>query len=260
MDESNLLATTVTPLTVFIIPVFNDRPSCVVVLRELATLKTPHDRYICLIDDGSISDPPTLSDLNDCGLSGVILRLPHNMGHQAAIACGLGYVAANLPVASVVIMDGDGEDRPETVPILLSHLDPIKLCAIVAERRRRTEGLTFRTAYKVYRALFRALTGHTVDFGNFMVLSRDSVHRLASMHQTWLHLPAALIASRIPRKSIPIDRGERYSGPSRMNYLSLSLRGARALMVFADVIIVRLIFVGSVLNYLDCIVIVESTS
>ena len=238
---------TATPASVFIIPVFNDRVSCAVLLREMATFVNAQDWRICLIDDGSTSDPPRLSDLIDSRLAGVILRLPHNMGHQAAIACGIGYVAANWPGANAVIMDADGEDQPSTVPALLSHLDPNALCAIVAERRGRTESAAFRIFYQVYKALFRLLTGHRIDFGNFMVLSGPAVRRLASMHQTWLHIPAALIASRIPRKGAPIDRGKRYAGQSQMNFVSLSVHGVRGLMVFADAVLMRLIFGGIVM-------------
>jgi glycosyltransferase involved in cell wall biosynthesis len=227
-----------------IIPVFNDRASCVVLLGQIAALFNAQDWRICLIDDGSTTDPPRLSDLTDSGLTGVILRLPHNMGHQPAIACGVGYVAANWPGTNAVIMDADGEDRPEAVSALLSHLDPTELCAIVAKRRRRTESLAFRFFYAVYKTLFRLLTGHRIDFGNFMALSGPAVHRLASMHQTWLHVPAALIASRIPRKNVPTDRGKRYAGKSGMNIVSLSVHGMRALMVFADAVLMRLIFGG----------------
>jgi glycosyltransferase involved in cell wall biosynthesis len=228
-----------------IIPVFNDRNSCAVLLRQIAALFKGQDWRICVIDDGSTSESPSLSDLIELGLTGVILRLPHNMGHQTAIACGIGYVAANWPGRTAVIMDSDGEDRPEAVPTLLLHVEQNELCAVVAERRQRTESLRFRVFYLIYKALFRVLTGQTVDFGNFMVLSWPALNRLASMHQIWLHLPAALVASRIPRKNVPTARGKRYAGESRMNFISLSVHGMRALMVFVETVLMRVI-VGTV--------------
>jgi glycosyltransferase involved in cell wall biosynthesis len=227
-----------------IIPVFNDRKSCAVLLNQIAALFEGRDWRICVIDDGSTMDCPLLSDLIKPGLIGAILRLPHNMGHQAAIACGIGYVAANWPGRNAVIMDADGEDRPEAVPSLLSHLEQGKLCAVVAERQRRSEDLRFRLFYLIYKALFRVLTGYKVDFGNFMVLSSPAVNRLASMHQIWLHLPGALVASRVPRKSVPTERGKRYEGASRMSFISLAVHGMRALMVFVETVLMRLIVGG----------------
>jgi glycosyltransferase involved in cell wall biosynthesis len=227
-----------------IIPVFNDRKSCAVLLDQMAALFEGQDWRICVIDDGSTTDCPLLSDLIKSRLIGAILRLPHNMGHQAAIACGIGYVAANWPGRNAVIMDADGEDRPETVPALLSQLEQDKLCAVVAERRRRTEDLRFRLFYLIYKALFRVMTGYKVDFGNFMVLSWPAVNRLASMHQIWLHLPGALVASRVPRKNVPTERGKRYDGRSRMSFISLAVHGMRALMVFVETVLMRLIVGG----------------
>ena len=227
-----------------IIPVFNDRKSCAVLLDQMAALFEGQDWRICVIDDGSTMDCPLLSDLIKSRLIGAILRLPHNMGHQAAIACGIGYVAANWPGRNAVIMDADGEDRPEAVPSLLSHLEQDKLCAVVAERQRRSEDLRFRLFYLIYKGLFRVLTGHKVDFGNFMVLSWPTVDRLASMHQIWLHLPGALVASRVPRKSVPTERGKRYEGESRMSFISLAVHGMRALMVFVETVLMRLIIGG----------------
>jgi glycosyltransferase involved in cell wall biosynthesis len=210
----------------------------------MASIFKGQDWRICVIDDGSTTDSPLLSDLIEPGLTGVILRLPHNMGHQAAIACGIGYAAANWPGRSAVVMDSDGEDRPEAIPALLLHLEQDKLCAVVAERRRRTESVRFRLSYLIYKALFRVMTGYTVDFGNFMVLSWPAVKRLASMHQIWLHLPATLIASQVPRKNVPTDRGKRHAGKSQMNFISLSILGMRALMVFVETAFMRLIVGG----------------
>jgi len=67
------------------------------------------------------------------------------------------------------------------------------------------------------------------------------------MHQTWLHVPAALIASGIPRKNVLTNRRRRYAGQSHIKYVSLALSGVRALMVFAGVVLMRLIFGGIVL-------------
>jgi glycosyltransferase involved in cell wall biosynthesis len=233
------------PARVLITPVFNDRASVRVLMGKLADILGPSGWKICLVDDGSTLDPPQISDIAGAGFGGVILRLPHNMGHQAAIACGLGHVAATWPGADAVIIDADGEDRPEDLPGLLNSLAPQGLCAVVATRGRRSESTAFKCFYMVYKGLFGVLTGQRLNFGNFMVLSGDAVRRLASMQQVWLHVPAALIASRIPRISVSIDRGRRYAGASHMNFVSLSVHGLRALSVFPDAVFMRMIIAGT---------------
>ena len=229
------------PSTVLIIPAFNDRASCAQLLHAIASLPGARDWRICLVDDGSTTDALQLSDLSDLCLSGTILRLTRNVGHQAAIACGVGYVAETWPDASALIMDADGEDRPGDIPRLLSTLDRSHFSAVVAERRRRTENAQFRIFYWIFRRLFRLLSGHPLQFGNFMALSGPAVRRLASMQETWLHVAAALIASRIPCRKLPTDRGHRYFGNSTMNFISLAVHGMRALMVFAEVMLMRVV-------------------
>lgn len=229
------------PATAIILPVFNDRASLLVLLRAIAALPDAKVWRLCIVDDGSTIDPPQAADLGMAGLTGVVLRLCRNMGHQAAIACGIGYVAAQWPEADAVIMDADGEDRPQDIAALLACLDRAGLHAVVAVRRRRTESLGFRIGYAVYKRLFRLLSGQAMQFGNFMALSAPALRRLASMTETWTHVAAALIASRLPIRRVPTDRGTRYAGRSSMNLVSLSVHAARGLMVFADIVLMRLI-------------------
>ena len=64
------------------------------------------------------TDPDSL---RPAGLSGVIIRLRRNVGHQRAIAVGLGFVADELQDADrIVVMDSDGEDLPATIHALLN--------------------------------------------------------------------------------------------------------------------------------------------
>src|SRR5580704_10884793 len=149
---------------VVIIPVFNDRLSCSQLLTHISKLKDAADWQVCLVDDGSICDAPEISDLAVAGLSGVILRLARNIGHQSAIACGIGYAAANWKSACVLIMDADGEDRPEDIPSLLAGLNRSAFDAVVAARGQRNERALFRSFYFLYKMAFNLLTGRTIQF------------------------------------------------------------------------------------------------
>lgn len=68
----------------------------------------------------------------------MVLRLRRNVGHQKAIAIGLGYVEENLPDAQrVVVMDSDGEDLPEIIATLLEAVRDENVDVAVARRRSR---------------------------------------------------------------------------------------------------------------------------
>jgi polyisoprenyl-phosphate glycosyltransferase len=225
-------------------PVFNDRESCAMLLNDIGKISVAKNWNFCLVDDGSIRNAPQISDLKNAGLRGVVLRLHRNIGHQPALACGLGYVCDQWKNNSVVLIDADGEDRPEDILRLLEKLNPAELGASVAARRRRSESISFQLFYAIYKFMFRALTGRTIRFGNFMALTPSAARRVSAMNETWVHVAASLIASRTPISLVETDRGHRYAGKSTMNFVSLAVHGMRAIMVFADALFMRIIILS----------------
>ncbi len=110
---------------------------------------------------------------------------------------------------------------------------------IVAQRRKRTENLTFRLSYIVYKAVFRLVTGKEISFGNFSLTSRAYVRRLVMIPDLWNNFAAAVLRSRLPVDRVPIDRGHRYAGKSKMNFVSLIVHGMSGISVYAETIYVR---------------------
>src|SRR5688572_23656819 len=224
---------------IVLIPVFEDRRSAIRLLDELSSQIEPAP-YVIAVDDGSIQDPLQKADLAAARAGGEILRLARNMGHQQAIAIGLTYIAMNFEPNAVVVMDSDGEDRPESIPALLQALRSGEVEAVVAQRRRRSETLSFRIFYTIYRLAFHLLTGRSIRFGNFTALSAAGVRRLAAMPELWVHVASSLMVSKLRIGAVETDRGKRYHGASQMNFVSLLLHGMRSLMVFAEDVLVRI--------------------
>lgn len=116
-------------------PVFEDGASFARLCRELSRLELGGGRLeIVAVDDGSSVDPPVAASIADAGLAGRILRLKRNVGHQMAICAGLHRVAAEPRFSGAVVMDCDGEDRPEDIRRLLEAAGDCD--AVVALRRR----------------------------------------------------------------------------------------------------------------------------
>lgn len=223
---------------IVVTPVFEDRESARQLFHQLSQSFSPSP-YIVAVEDGSVRDPLRLADISDAGLEGVILHLSRNMGHQRAIAVGLCYTAANFSPSSVVVMDCDGEDQPKSIASLMEQLEKGDCDAVVAQRRKRSESVGFRTFYFIYRMMFRLLTGQQIGFGNFSLLGPLALRRMVSMQEAWVHYAAALMVSRLRLAKVPTDRGRRYAGSTHMNFVSLTLHGLRAVMVFAESVLVR---------------------
>lgn len=231
--------TAVTTPMVVVMPVYEDVEASSRLFLELAKSQGP-DTYIVAVDDGSVRQPLDAAAISVAGLQGVVIRLRRNVGHQRAIAIGLCYVAEHFGGDTrVVVMDSDGEDTPETITELVKGLDSSDIDVVVASRRSRVETLKFRTFYVVYKWLFSLLSGRRISFGNFMAAKMPAVRRLAAMQELWTHVAACVLSSKLRVGNCSLDRGPRYAGRSKMNFVGLALHGFRALMVFAEDVLVR---------------------
>ena len=229
-----------------LIPVFDDWEASALLCRELdrACARIPAAAVdVYLVNDGS-SAAPAAGDfawpLVSLGSINAV-RLRRNVGHQRAIALGLAYLYDRTGASAVLVMDGDGEDKPrDAVALIERHLsDPGK--AIFAARRRRLEGWLFQTAYALYRLCHLVLTGLPVRIGNFSIVPRQQVAAIVVSTEAWSHYAASVVKARLPMTTVPMDRGERLAGRSTMNYVRLVTHGLSAISVFRELVGTRLL-------------------
>lgn len=194
-----------------------------------------------VIDDTAGQDPEAeaLAELGDV----TVLRPPFNLGHQRALVYALRKaLPAIADEDAVVTLDADGEDRPEDLPRLLAAMgtgDPRERPVALALRTKRRESIGFKVFYRLFRLLFRSLTGTTVRSGNYAALP-GSIARRALLHPTFdLSYSSAILALDLPIAYVPCERGERYEGRSKMTYGKLAMHGLRMLMPFTDRIAIR---------------------
>ena len=222
-----------------VMPVYEDQEAA---SRLMKNLRQEYGDAVTVVavDDGSVRHPIDASTLDAAGIKGVVIKLRRNVGHQRAIAIGLNYVADQMPdCPCTIVMDSDGEDTPGSIRELVVPLQSPDVDVVVAERKSRVETWRFKTFYVVYKALFQLLSGRKISFGNFMALKPFAIKRVAAMQELWMHIAACVLTSKLRLKTTPIDRGPRYAGKSKMNFVGLALHGFRALMVFAEDVLVR---------------------
>ena len=238
---------------IFVIPVYEDAEAATQLFGEIAAAYRDQ-AFVLVVDDGSVRNPIGIQALADVRLSGAIVKLRRNVGHQKAIAIGLSYICQFIEDTHVtVVMDSDGEDMPSTLHYLTDALAEAGVDIAVAQRRRRVETAKFKAAYVCYKLLFKLLTGRNINFGNYMALSAYSLRRLTSMQELPLHLAATALISRLRIKPIIIDRGARYAGRSKMNFVGLVLHAFRALMVFAEDVLVRVGILCALIAFLSVV-------
>src|SRR2546428_9409267 len=103
------------------IPVYNEQEVLPELLRRLGnTLANipngPHE--VVFVDDGSTDGTvELLRGAKVANASVLVVRLSRNFGHQAALTAGLDHVSGDV----TVLMDGDLQDTPEAIPMLLER-------------------------------------------------------------------------------------------------------------------------------------------
>jgi glycosyltransferase involved in cell wall biosynthesis len=243
------------PLTI-LIPTYNDWEALALLLTDLdaALAEKGLEAGVLIVDDGSTVAPAsslgrqTYRVLRDID----VLSLRRNLAHQRAIGIGIAFVEDRGRCDALVVMDGDGEDSPRDVPRLVAEsLRQGGTHIVFAERTLRSESMTFRVFYVLYKYLHFFLTGYSVRVGNFSVIPRVRLASLAAVSELWNHYAAAAFRSGQPMCMIPTRRATRLHGRSRMNFVALVIHGLSAISVYSEIVGVRLLIMTAVLMVID---------
>jgi len=227
-----------------ITPVFNDWESFTILVANLKKIQQQYvDLFtftIVVVNDGSSEERVTV----DFGLPLTILNLKTNIGHQRALAVGLQYVYNEIKEQAdyVVVLDSDGEDKPEDIKLLFEKAAKENSTKIIfAQRNKRQESLIFKLGYFFYKYLFYFLTGQTINFGNFSIIPIKLLGKVVHQSNIWNHYSGGIIQSKIPFDKILLDRGKRYKGVSKMNFNSLVLHGLSSIAVYFDQLSIKIL-------------------
>lgn len=104
-----------------IVPVYNEEKSLEPLTREVISVVRPleKDYEIILVDDGSTDGSyPILSEMHRQEPRIKVLHLKRNFGQTAALAAGIDYATGDV----IVLMDGDGQNDPNDIPVLLEMI------------------------------------------------------------------------------------------------------------------------------------------
>jgi len=239
-----------------ITPCFNENITAVKFLESLNNVLAEINFYfeIIIIDDASHDN--TLQLLKEYNFTAPnitkhILSLQFNCGHQGAIYQGFLY-ARELDCHRFIVMDSDGEDNPSAIIELLSKDAEI----VTVVRGKRRESISFKLGYFVYRKFFYFITGKSMNFGNYSIISRNILEN--AIHNNFIHFPAFLLKQKAHKAEIIFDRAKRIDGKSKMNYQSLIQHAFKSLVenaedllmfffkIFVIVIFIFLISIGNV--------------
>ena len=162
-----------------------------------------------------------------------------NKGHARCYAAGLKFLTEREDFDYVIPMDGDGEDRPQELNLLFKKSNENPLKTVTANRIKRSEGPLFKLLYECHKILTFVFTGKLVKFGNYSCLPKEVATKLVKEACIWSSFSGSVTKIISERVSVPSIRGERYFGPSQMNFFNLLIHSLSIIATFRGSVIVR---------------------
>ena len=208
---------------IILIPVYNDWESLKKLILELNdSIALFNDiSFECLIvNDASPNHLPELIKPNNFK-SLEILNMKENRGHARCNAFGIRYIFQNKKFDNLILMDGDGEDRPEEIKYLIEKNKDKPNLSVVAKRIKRSEGFFFQFLYHLHKLITLIFTGQNINFGNYSLLTKNDVEILYSKASLWSSFSGSVKKNIKSLNKINSIRGLRYFGPSKMSLFKL---------------------------------------
>jgi len=226
---------------IILIPVFNDWKSVFKLLQKVdhSISNWEAEVSILIVNDASIEKINSVQS-NFKNIKSVrVINMKKNRGHARCNAAGLKFLNEKENFDYVILMDGDGEDRPEDLSLIFKKSKENPLKVVTADRIKRAEGPFFRLLYECHKILTYVFTGKLIKFGNYSCLPREAVGRLVKEACLWSSFSGSIAKIITDRVSVPSIRGSRYFGPSQMNLFNLLIHSFSIIAVFKKTVIIR---------------------
>ncbi len=237
---------------IILIPVFNDWESLEKLIFEIYNntkdLKNILIDFLIVNDASSITQdkfkiPKEIKSIK-------ILNMKKNKGHARCNAFGIRYIIQNEHFDNIILMDGDGEDRPIEIKDMIKKLINNPTASIVAKRIKRSEGYFFQFLYLMHKIITLFFTGKKINFGNYSCLTKKDAEHISSKASLWSSYSGTIKKNLKNLSEVESIRGIRYYGPSQMSIFKLLIHSFSIMAVFKYQVYARSVFLILILSFL----------
>ncbi len=233
-----------------LIPIYNDWESLKKLISEINDSLSDIKGFLfdcVIINDASTITYPKLLKPNNIN-SFKILNVIKNQGHARCFALGIRHITENEDFDYLILMDGDGEDRPIEIRRLILKIQEQPNKSFVAKRIKRSEGIIFKFLYFMHKLITLIFTGKKINFGNYSCLSKKDVLLISSKASLWSSYSGTVKKYIHDFGSINSERGKRYFGPSKMSLYRLIIHSFSIIAVFKYQVLIRSIIMILILS------------
>ena len=232
-----------------LMPCYNDWPSIFKLLDNIdqEILELNGEFSVLIVNDGSNEKMPESKRVYKNIKSVEVINMKKNQGHTRSNATGIRYLSKKENFDYLILMDGDGEDRPEEIKLLVNKVLKSEDVSVVAKRVKRSEGLIFSILYNLHKLITLVFTGRNMNFGHYSCLTKKDVDAISSKESLWGNYSGTVKKFISKLDNIPCARGMRYVQPSKMSFIKLVIHSFSILAVFRYQVLLRSVFFSIIL-------------
>lgn len=196
-----------------VIPLMNEAESIIPLFDALSSSLGGIDHEIILVDDGSTDS--TVAEIERYATPNTrLVVLNKNYGQTAAMSAGIAEARGEL----IATMDGDLQNDPGDIPMMISHLETRELDVVAGRRAGRKDGMFLRKIpSKIANALIRNLTNvHIRDYGcTLKVFKRDVARNLGLYGELHRFIPVLVELYGAKMEEVDVRHHARKFGKSK---------------------------------------------
>ena len=204
-----------------VVPLFDERENLPTLYRRLSDslASLGIDYELVFVNDGSADGTPELLDqLAEDDPRVRPIHLSRNFGHQAAVTAGLEFATGD----AVVVLDGDLQDPPEVIGLLLERWRE-GLDVVYAVRTKRKEGSLKRFGYFAFYRLLRGISELDIplDSGDFCLMDRQVVDALNALPERSRFVRGLRTFVGFRQVGVSYERDARFAGQPKYTFRKL---------------------------------------
>ncbi len=196
-----------------VVPVYNEEESIAPLIAAVEEALTGIEHEIVFVDDGS-SDRTVAEIKTRMQPHWQLLIFRRNYGQTSAMAAGIAAAKGDI----IATIDGDLQNDPKDIPIMMQKLKDENVDAVVGWRQKRQDGLVLRKIpSKIANHLIRKLSGVYVhDYGCTLKVFTSETAKLLDLYGE-LHRFIPILASLSGAKIVemPVRHHARQFGVSK---------------------------------------------
>jgi len=219
-----------------VVPAYNEEACIPELVRSIHnTFKNLQFNYeLIIVDDGSIDNSFEIIREQSKKFSFVKgIKLSRNMGHQAALDCGLNHAYGD----AVISMDADLQHPPDLLPEMIRLWDEEGYDIVTTQKMENREaGFIYKIWAKLFYSFFNKYSQIklTPNGSDFRLMSRKSLEAVLSMPEYHKFYRGMVHFVGFKSTTIPFNVQKRFAGKRKYNFRQSLNLASDGLVSFSD--------------------------